>query len=239
MAEFKSDGARLRYELKSALSLAWDSIIAHRLRSFLTLLGVMIGVASVILVGAAIDGLGTYAKTSTEKAFGSQSYILAQVAGAGMTRKQVFDKLKVNRQLKLEDERYLQSLNGENTLYSPYRNSETDAKREGLTSEDTTIIGASWTLADIRDLDIADGRFFSNTEEQNASFVAVIGDDLKNNLFPGGTSPIGKSFKIQDLDFTVIGVQDRLGSTFGQSRTTQPTSRLRLSTDSSGPASRL
>ena len=219
MAEFSSDGARLRYDIKSALSLAWDSILAHRLRSFLTLLGVMIGVASVILVGAAIDGMGTYAKTSTEKAFGSQSYILAQVASVGgLTRKQYFDKMKYNRPIQLVDERYLQSLNGDSTLYSAYRNTSADTKRENLTSEDTTIYGVNSTLADIRDLDIAEGRFFSSIEEQNASFVAVIGDDLKNNLFPGGASPIGRSFKIQDLDFIVVGVLERLGSTFGQSQ---------------------
>jgi len=219
MAEFTSDGARLRYDIKSALSLAWDSILSHRLRSFLTLLGVMIGVASVILVGAAIDGMGTYAKTSTEKAFGSQSYILAQVAAVGgLTRKQYFDKMKYNRPIQLVDERYLQSLNGDNTLYSAYRNTSADTKRESLTSEDTTIYGANWTLADIRDLDISEGRFFTGVEEQNASFVAVIGDDLKNNLFPGGGSPLGRTFKIQDLDFTVVGVLERLGSTFGQSQ---------------------
>ena len=218
MAEFSSDGARLRFELKSALSLAWDSILAHKLRSFLTLLGVTIGVASVILVGSAIDGLGTYADTTTSKAFGSKSYILSQVAGAGMTRKQVFDKLKHNRQLKLADERFLQQENGDTTLYSAYRNATTDAKRENLTSEDTTIVGANSTLAEIRDLDIAEGRFFTAQEDQNAAFVAVIGDDLKNNLFLGGGSPIGKTFKIQDLDFTVIGVQERLGAAFGQSQ---------------------
>ena len=160
---------------------------------------------------------GTYAKTSTEKAFGSESYILAQVAGP-QTRKQMFEKLKRNPQLKLADERYLQAMNGSGTLYSPYRNSTTDTKRENLTSEDTNVYGSSWTLAEIRDMDIAEGRYFTNSEEQNASFVAVIGDDLKNNLFPGAGSPLGKTFKIQDLDFTVIGVLTRIGSTFGQSQ---------------------
>ncbi len=218
MAEFSSGGARLRYDLKSALSLAWDSIRSHRLRSFLTLLGVMIGVASVILVGSAIDGMGTYAKTSTEKAFGSKSYVLAQIAGAGLNRKQVFDKLKYNRQLKLEDERFLESQNGETTLYSAYRNTTVDARRENMTSEDTGIIGSNWSLAEIRDMNIVDGRYFSSTEDKNAAYVAVIGDDLKTNLFPGAGSPVGKSFKIQDLDFTVIGVQEKLGSAFGQSQ---------------------
>src|SRR5713226_7161037 len=137
MAEFSSGAARFRYDLRSAMALAWDSILAHKLRSFLTLLGVMIGVASVILVGAAIDGLGTFAKTSTEKAFGSETYILAQIASVGgMTAKQRVERLKHNRPLKLDDERYLQSLNGETTLYSPYRNFTLDTKRNNLTSED-------------------------------------------------------------------------------------------------------
>src|SRR5271165_6195986 len=113
---------RFSYQLKSALALAWDSIRAHKLRSFLTLLGVIIGVASVILVGSAIDGLGLYAEESTAKAFGSESFLIAQVANVGsMTRKQYFDRLKYNRQIKMADDRYLQSVNNTNTLYSPYR----------------------------------------------------------------------------------------------------------------------
>src|SRR3954464_10693529 len=85
-------GSRLSYGLSNALALALDSIRSHKLRSFLTLLGIIVGVASVILVGSAIDGLGLYAKQSTEKAFGSESFLVAQVAGTGnITRKQYFD----------------------------------------------------------------------------------------------------------------------------------------------------
>jgi putative ABC transport system permease protein len=210
--------AAARYEFVSALSLAWASIRAHKLRSFLTLLGIMIGVASVILVGASIDGLGVYADESTAKAFGSESYLIAQVVGGNLTRTQVFKKRKYNRELKLADERYLQSLNGDNTLYSPYRETSSDTKRENLTSEDTTILGVAAAMSEIRDIVVTEGRFFSQTEEQNSAFVAVIGDDLKNNLFSGAGSPLGKTFKIQDLDFTVVGVQERLGSAFGRSQ---------------------
>jgi putative ABC transport system permease protein len=59
----------------TAVFLAFDSIRAHKLRSFLTLLGIIIGVASVILVGAAIDGLGAYADSITSKAFGTNSFL--------------------------------------------------------------------------------------------------------------------------------------------------------------------
>src|SRR5438067_9124996 len=193
-----------RYQLTSALSLAWDSILAHKLRSFLTLLGVMIGVASVILVGSAIDGLGLYAEQSTSKTFGSESFVLQQVTNA-RSRKEFFDKLKYNRELKLADEHYLELTNGENTLYSAYRNAIIDTKRGSLTSEDTVILGAESDLPDIRDIVLVEGRFFTKNEEQGAAFVAVIADDLKKNLFPDGSSPLGKTFKIQGLDFTVVG----------------------------------
>src|SRR4051812_30726337 len=85
----------LYYEFSTAISLALDSIRAHKLRSFLTLLGVIIGVASVVLVGAAIDGLGVYAEGITSKAFGSDSYLVAQLASVGrLTRKQLVEKQK-------------------------------------------------------------------------------------------------------------------------------------------------
>ncbi len=212
-----SESVRLTYEIKSALTLAWDSIRAHKLRSFLTLLGVIIGVASVILVGSAIDGLGLYAEQSTAKAFGSESYLVGQVVTAN-SQTEYFNKMRRNKEIRLAEDRYLESVNGDNTIYSPYRQSLVDAKRENLTSEDTSILGVSADMADIRDINVVSGRFFTPTEEQNTAFVAVIGDDLKNNLFPDGSSPLGRTFKIQDLDFTVVGVTERLGSAFGRSQ---------------------
>ena len=210
---------RFSYELSSAVALAWDSIRSHKMRSFLTLLGVIIGVASVILVGSAIDGLGVYAQESTAKAFGSESFLIAQVASiGGMTRRQYLDKLRYNRPMKMEEARYLESNNSEHTLWSGYRQTQVTAKRENLQSEETSILGASADLVDIRDIVVESGRFFTPTEEQSSALVAVIGDDLRNNLFSGGGSPLGRTFKIQGNDFVVIGLQERLGSSFGRSQ---------------------
>jgi len=217
MQETLSDGTRFRFQFTSAIGLAWDSLRAHKLRTFLTLLGIMIGVASVILVGSAIDGLGLYADESVSKAFGSESFVLEQI-GQIKSRRELFDKLKYNHELKLADERYLEQINGDNTLYSAYRNSTIDTKRDDLTSEDTTIIGSAADLVDIRDMVMTEGRFFTRTEEQSSGLVAVIGDDLKENLFPAVGTPLGRTFKIQGIDFTVVGVLERLGSSFGNSQ---------------------
>ena len=98
-------------------------------------------------------------------------------------------------------------------LYSPYRNHTSDIKRENLTCEDTTVIGTSADMADIRDIGVVDGRFFTTQEDHSRAFVAVIGDTVKTTLFPGDTSPLGGIIRIEGIEFTVIGVrrEARLG----------------------------
>src|SRR5512138_15845 len=119
MAGFREDFVRFRYDLLNAFVLALDSIRGHKLRSFLTLLGVIIGVASVILVGAAISGLGVYAEQSTAKAFGSESFLVAQIAASGpLSRREFFDRVRRNKPIRQEDARYLEAINGEKMLYS-------------------------------------------------------------------------------------------------------------------------
>ncbi len=208
---------RFGYDLANALGLAWSSIRAHKLRSFLTLLGIIIGVGSVIIVGSAIEGLGAYAEASTAKAFGSDSYMVGQVIIAN-GRKEFFEKMKRNKALQLADERYLRSVNGDTNLYSPYRNRNADTKREGNISEATSILGVSSTLAEIRSIKVVEGRFFTDQEELTKSAVAVIGDETKTTLFPDGGSPLGKQIKLSGIEFTVIGVQEKIGSAFGRSQ---------------------
>ena len=150
------------HQFQNAFALAIDSIRAHKLRSFLTLLGVIIGVASVILVGSAISGLGVYAEQSTAKAFGSESFLVAQIAVTGrLSRREYFDKIKRNKPIRNNDARYLEAVVGDRVMFSPYRNHITDVKRENVICEDATVIGVSADMASIRDILVVDGRFFT------------------------------------------------------------------------------
>ena len=207
---------RQGYILATAFALACDSLRAHKLRTFLTLLGVIIGVASVVLVGAAIDGLGLYAELSAAKTFGSETYIVAQVAGA-MTRRQYYDKLKRNKRIRMEDLAYLEGATGDRILYSAYMAKPDEVKRENQVFDNGSIHGVSWTMADLRDVTISEGRFFTAEEERNRQYVAVIGEDVRASLFPSG-SAIGRKIKIRDIDFTVVGVQEKLGNVTGNLR---------------------
>src|SRR3954452_22063769 len=159
MAQSGTGAFSSRYQFQNAFLLAMDSIRAHKLRSFLTLLGVIIGVASVIMVGAAIEGLGVYAERSTAKAFGSESFMVAQIAATGrLSRRELFDKLKRNKPIRTEDARYVESLKGDDILYSPYRQRVSDIKRDNQTVEDSSIVGVAASMAAIRDIGVTDGR---------------------------------------------------------------------------------
>ena len=209
--------ARSWHNFQSAFALAMDSIRAHKLRSFLTLLGVIIGVASVVMVGAAIEGLGVYAEQSTAKAFGSESFLVAQIASTGrLSRREYFDKIRRNKPIRRDDYRFLEAFNGNSVLYSPYRNQVADIKRENLICEDTVVIGVSADMATIRDIGVVDGRFFTPQEDRSRAMLAVIGQTVKDTLFPADDSPLGKIIRINGLEFTVVGVQEKLGSVFGR-----------------------
>jgi len=203
--------------LLTAAGLAFDSIRAHKLRSFLTLLGVIVGVASVILVGAAIDGLGVYAEQITAKAFGTDSFLVAQIASVSrLTGRQLADKQKYNKRIRMDDLRFLRATTGDEVLYSPYQQRVADVKAENQTYESANVIGVSSDMPVIRDIPVGKGRFFIAVEEQRRVPVAVIGDDIRLTLF-AGRDPIGLTIKVSGIDLTVIGVLERQGSSFGQS----------------------
>ncbi len=202
--------------LFTAMGLAFDSIRAHKLRSFLTLLGVIVGVASVILVGAAIDGLGLYAQQITAKAFGNDSFVVAQIASVGrLTGRQLAEKQKYNKRMRVDDLRFLRATMGDEILYSSYQQRVEDVKAENQTYEAANVIGVSSDMPVIRDIPLATGRFFAAMEEQRRVPVAVVGDDIRLVLF-GGRDPIGLQIKVSGIQFTIVGVLERQGSSFGQ-----------------------
>ncbi len=205
------------YQIVTATKLALDSIRAHKLRSFLTLLGVIIGVASVILVGAAIDGLGVYAENVTAKAFGSDSFLVAQIASVGrLSGKELAQRQRRNKRIRPDDVTYLRMVTGDSIIYSPYGQHTEDVKGDNQVYEGGNILGASYTLPEIRDIPLETGRFFTETEERMRKPVAVIGQDIRTTLFHEA-SPLGRTIRVAGIEFTVIGLLERQGSSFGRS----------------------
>ncbi len=204
-------------QILTATQLAIDSIRAHKLRSFLTVLGVVVGVASVVVVGAAIDGLGVYTEQLTAKSFGSDSFLVAQIASLGrLTRRELAEKQRRNKRIFPDDLSFLRDQTGDQILYSPYQIKVDDVRAGDQLYEAANILGVSSTLPQMRDIPLQDGRFFTDTEERLRTPVAVIGQDIRDQLFPS-LNPIGKTIRVAGKNFTVIGLLEKQGSSFGRS----------------------
>ena len=208
--------AGTRYKAATAFDLALDSIRSHKLRTFLTLLGVIIGVGSVVLVGAAIEGLGVYAEESTAKIFGSETFLIAQVASAGSST-DFFEKVRRNKFIRYGDYEYLRAAAGDRIIYCPHRSQPQEIEHRGLSFEDGIVVGVSADLPRVRDVGLSDGRFFTYEEDRAKRFVAVISDDIRAQFFPT-SSALGRTINIAGVEFTVIGALERLGSSFGRAQ---------------------
>lgn len=209
---------RVLYTFNTASGLAFASLRAHKLRTFLTLLGVIIGVFSVVLVGAAIEGLGAYAEQTTAKVFGRDSFQIGQLLQVGqLSRRERLEKLRTNKRIRIEDYAYLKQVSGQEILYSPYRQRGEDIKHAGVTLEACAVIGVSAELEEIRDFVLTDGRFFTAEEERTKTPVAIIGEDVRAAFF-ADAGPIGRQIKIGGYEFRVVGLQEKIGSAGGQSQ---------------------
>ncbi|RPI26251.1 MAG: FtsX-like permease family protein [Acidobacteria bacterium] len=209
---------RLRFALFwEAVRIALQSIWAHKLRAFLTLLGIIIGVSSVLLVSASIEGLETYVETAVSKALGSNTFILARFATSGRVSDEEWEKMvRRNKAPKLEDLDFLRArcaacdqiaaeMSGTHNTYF--------GSEEML---DTQIRGVTANMMYLTDLTVEEGRFFTDTEEEHSTFAAVIGTDLKEKFFHS-VDPIGQVIKVESYPFRVVGVLEKMGSVFGNS----------------------
>jgi putative ABC transport system permease protein len=200
-----------------AAKIALQSIFAHKLRAFLTLIGIIIGVASVVCVGASINGLNSYVTERVSKVLGVNHFMIARMAAVGHLSDEEWDAMnKRNKPLRWEDVEWLQHQCDTCTEVGAQANTLQDLKYDGQELFGTQIQGVTANMAEIEDKTIGEGRFILTHEVERAEMVCVIGDDLKEKFF-AGQDPIGKTLKVKDLPMTVVGVEEKRGSMFGNS----------------------
>ncbi len=197
--------------LKLALSAIW----AHKLRSALTLLGMIIGVTAVVVVVSVIQGFNAYFDEKIA-GIGSQSFSIRRFS---------FDDFKDtdtiaaaqrrNKNLTLDEFEYLRARTQIiDKLGAKANATRSQIKRNAEIIEDIPVDGTTANIADIDNLDIADGRFFTDTENDAQMRVAYIGADIANKLFPAGNA-VGGEIIIAGLPYRVIGVATAKGTIFG------------------------
>ena len=197
--------------LWEASRISVDSIWSHKLRSFLTLLGIIIGVASVVSVGAAIEGLRNYVTDSLENALGSNTIIVARIAGVNISYDEYLEMLRKHKPVRLKDMEIVQELCGDCEAISPSMSRNDNVKRRDKIFEQARINGINEDTLKIENIDLESGRFISAPDVSRAIPSAVIGIDIRDDLF-GSVDPIGKTIRIGGDKFTVVGIEAKKGS---------------------------
>ncbi len=191
--------------VKATLRLALSALIRNKARSLLTMLGIVIGVAAVIVTVA----IGVGARTSVQQSISSLGSNLIVVQPGSVTQTGARTGFGGASSLTPDDGLAIAKLPGVAAV-SPTVSVRTQVVA-GDNNWQTTITGVAPTYTFIRSWAIASGRLFNENEVASAAKVAVLGQTVAAQLFPDGTSPIGQTIIIKGAPFTVIGTLVALG----------------------------
>jgi putative ABC transport system permease protein len=200
-----------------ALKLALAAILGHKLRSFLTLLGVIFGVATVIVVVSLIEGFNAYVDEKIAdigtNAFAVRKYSLddfSSIEALNAARRR-------NKDITLDDFDALRTRGGAIREVGARADALGDVKYGPTTLFRVHISATTANLADIERVEAQSGRYFNESEDASRKSVCFIGADVAEKLFPV-SEPVGQTIRVDGRSYQVIGVGKALGSVFGQPR---------------------
>jgi putative ABC transport system permease protein len=199
-----------------AVKGALHSLRGSKLRSFLTLLGIILATTTLIAVMSVISGMDVYIAENVSN-MGADGYRVQRMVMLGFDPKKYMEMLRRNPVLTREEFDFLRSRMTMTKEIGMIAGRGVNVYHGKETSEGVGLQGASPNISVITNLDAEDGRFVSETENNRRMNVAFIGRDLKDKFFPGG-SAVGQSISINGLPFQVVGVSKAKGSVFGQSQ---------------------
>jgi putative ABC transport system permease protein len=199
------------------LRIAAFALTTNKLRSFLTLLGVIIGVMTVVTVVSIISGLNNYI---SEKVFdlNPDVYVVTQF-GIITSREQFLEAIK-RKKIDMADYRAVRDLCDTCKTVAASQQTRATTKRGAQTLAGVQVQGTTSNMAEVNNFDLEAGRSFTLTEEQHSAAVAVIGSDVRDELF-GKLDPIGRTMRVGDVPVRVIGLLRKQGSVLGQSQDSQ------------------
>ena len=194
--------------------LALDALRAHKLRSFLTLLGVILAVMTLVAVMSIISGLNLYVADRVAN-LGANVFIVDRFGI--ITSQDAYIKAQKRPLITIEEYERLRASMKLATAIAAEEDHFVQAKVGNAIMENTQMMGSTANFADVRNLNVAQGRFITDADEEHRAEVVFIGPDLVSKFFPN-RDPIGKTIRVQTHTYEVIGVAEPLGSAFGQSQ---------------------
>ncbi len=202
-------------KLIEAFKLALQSLWGNKLRSILTLIGVVMGVASVIMVITLVNGANKYVSTKLS-GYGADVFTVTRMPSVIFSAEEYlsYQKRKIVR---IEDYQAVKDACDECTEVGAQLQKSTNVVANGHSSNNTSVRGYTWNMLSLNNIDIAIGRGFTPADDEHATKNVIVGYDIVDNLLGDG-DPIGKEIRVDGIPYTIIGVGDRQGKTLGQSQ---------------------
>jgi putative ABC transport system permease protein len=206
---------RRRVPLKEPVGVAIETLLAHKLRSFLMLLGIILSVATLIVVVSLISGVNQYIANKVAN-LGSNAFTVMRFP----VITEMEELVKATRRNKLVTWEDYESLR--DNLKLPRRVgaeiwTNGKVKLGGVGVDSTSIRGVTASMEDIDPKDPTDGRYITEADENSRASVTMLGSELASKLFPT-LDPVGREVDIDGRPFLVIGVAKPIGSVLGQSQ---------------------
>jgi putative ABC transport system permease protein len=198
-----------------ALKLALSAILGHKLRSFLTLLGVIFGVATVIVVVSLIEGFNAYVDEKIAN-IGTNAFSVSKFSIEDFSSVEALNAARRrNKDVTIEDAAALAARGGSIQDVGAKEDIAGDIKFGATNLLRVHISATTPNIAEIERIEAGEGRYFSRAEEDSRRNVTFIGADVADKLFPTA-NPLGQTIRIDGRPFVVIGVGKAKGSVFGQ-----------------------
>ncbi|HTZ99952.1 MAG TPA: ABC transporter permease [Candidatus Aquilonibacter sp.] len=199
-------------DLKESVALALDVLRRNPMRSFLTVLGIVIGVMTIIVIGAVINGLNSNVLGNIQS-LGASTIIVSKFSWATLGRlspkvlqRKDFDPAWINGIAELPHVAAAAPV--EQIENYEVNAGSSEVRRGNLRAKNVILTGETPAAAEIYDISLQQGRFFNDTDEEHHSQVTVLGHITADTLFPSGEDPIGQEVLLEGHVFTVIGVLD-------------------------------
>jgi putative ABC transport system permease protein len=201
--------------MREPFFVALETLRAHKMRSFLMLLGIVLSVSTLIMVVALISGVNLYVSNRIAN-LGSNVFLVLRFPII-TDMDELVKAMRRNKPVTWDDYLFLRDNSKLAIRVGAQVNQLGRTKANGQTVEDTTIYGVTANIGDMKTEEPAQGRYITDTDNEHRSEVALIGTDVAEKLFPG-RDPIGKELDVDGRPYEVVGVGVPIGTVLGQTQ---------------------
>ncbi|MGH9787628.1 MAG: ABC transporter permease [Candidatus Acidiferrales bacterium] len=207
--------ARRSILIREPVAMALGTLRSHKLRSFLTLLGVIIAVTTLIGVIAVVEGLNSYIAERVAN-FGANTFYLHRY-GIITNARDFLEARRRNKKITLEDYEYVRSALTLAEEVGALQGQSAGVRAGSESLDDAALRGVTPNMVNIFRETVASGRYIGEPDYQRRAMVAFVGTDIVERLFPT-VDPLGKTIYIDGRPFEIVGVAEKVGSVLGQSQ---------------------